>query len=115
MKKWYLPVLKEHYADFQGRARRQTYWMYVLCNCVVAIVLGLIGLVIGTKLLSNLYSLAVLVPGLAINARRLHDTGRSGWWQLIALVPVVGFIVLLIFLCQDSKPEANKWGANPKA
>ena len=115
MKKWFLPVLQEHYADFKGRARRQTYWMYMLCCFVIGLVLTIISLLIKTNILSSLFSLALLVPNLAINARRLHDTGRSGWWQLIALVPVVGFIVLLIFLCQDSKPEANKWGANPKA
>ena len=115
MKKWYLPVLQEHYADFTGRARRQTFWMFILCNFVVSLVLGIIGALIGTKILSTVYSLALLVPTLALGARRLHDTGRSGWWQLISLVPLVGGIVLIIFWCQDSQPEANKWGANPKA
>lgn len=115
MKKWYLPVLTEHYADFTGRARRQTFWMFVLCNFVIGVVLSILALVIKTSLLSTIYSLALVVPNLALGARRLHDTGRSGWWQLIGLVPLVGAVVLLIFWCQDSQPESNKWGANPKA
>ena len=114
MKKWYLPVLTEHYADFKGRARRQTFWMFMLCNFVIVIVLSIIAWLIGTNILSNLYSLALLVPNLALGARRLHDTGHSGWWQLLYLTGI-GTIVLIVFWCLDSQPESNKWGANPKA
>ncbi|MDE6624105.1 MAG: DUF805 domain-containing protein [Alistipes sp.] len=112
---WYLLVLKEHYADFKGRARRKEYWMFVLFNFIVSVVISLIGGGLGIKWLSGLYSLAVFVPSLALTARRLHDIGKSGWWMLIAFIPVVGAIWLLVLLCLDSQAETNKWGANPKA
>ncbi len=112
---WYLTVLKEHYADFKGRARRKEYWMFVLFNIIVSVVIAVIASVIGLKFLSSLYSLAVLVPCLALTARRLHDIGKSGWWMLIALVPLIGSIWLLVLLVLDSQPETNAWGANPKA
>ena len=118
---WFLTVLKEHYADFNGRARRKDYWMFALWNLIVCIVLGaIVGALIaltGIKALMvvvYLYGLAVLLPSLALAVRRLHDIGKSGLWYLIGLVPYVGGIVLLIFLCLDSQPGANKWGANPK-
>lgn len=118
---WFLTVLKEHYADFNGRARRKDYWMFVLWNLIVAIVLGaIVGALIaltGIKALMvvvYLYGLAVLLPSLALAVRRLHDIGKSGLWYLIGLVPYVGGIVLLIFFCLDSQPGPNKWGANPK-
>ena len=89
--------------------------MFVLFNIIVAAVVGIIGSLIGFKWLASLYSLAVFIPGLAVSVRRLHDTGRSGWWLLIGLVPLIGGIWLLVLLCLDSQPETNKWGANPKA
>ena len=75
---------------------------------------GVIDGVLGTVMIGSLYSLAALLPGLAVCARRLHDTDRSGWWMLIALIPVVGIIVLLVFMCMDSTPGENRFGANPK-
>ena len=118
---WFLTVLKEHYADFNGRARRKDYWMFVLWNLIVAIVLGaIVGALIaltGIKALMvvvYLYGLAVLLPSLALAVRRLHDIGKSGLWYLSCLVPVAGSILLLIFFCRDSQPGPNKWGANPK-
>lgn len=116
---WYLHVLR-NYATFSGRARRKEFWMFALFNFIIAMVLTIIGMVAfgsnsgASKLLADLYELAVLVPSLAVSVRRLHDTGRSGWWLLIALVPFVGAIVLLIFDCLDSEPGDNKWGPNPK-
>ncbi len=117
---WYVDVLKK-YAVFEGRARRQEYWMFVLFNLIIAIVLGIVdrgaGLMIGeagTGILGSIYSLAVLCPGIAVAIRRLHDTGRSGFWLLIAFVPCIGVIVLLVFLIQDSEPNANQHGPNPK-
>ena len=102
------------YADFTGRARRKEYWMFVLFYLIFYIVLSVIDSFIGTMILSGLFSLALLVPSISIAARRLHDTGRTGWWQLIALIPLLGTIVLIVFLAQDSHDE-NKYGANPKA
>ena len=117
---WYLEVLKK-YAVFSGRARRKEYWFFVLFNIIISIVLAVIDGVTGSfspeagmGLLGGIYTLAVLIPGRAVSVRRLHDTERSGWWLLIALVPLIGAIVLLVFMVQDSKPGQNQYGANPK-
>ena len=116
---WYLEVLKK-YAVFSGRARRKEYWFFALFNVLISFVLGFIevgmGLVdkSGRGPLSGLYTLAILIPGIAVSVRRLHDTGRSGWWLLIALIPCVGAIILLVFMVQDSEPGPNQYGPNPK-
>jgi len=111
---WYLAVLKK-YAVFSGRARRKEYWMFFLFNMIIAIALGFIeGLLGSPGVIGLLYSLAVLIPGVAVSVRRLHDTGRSGWWLLIALIPLIGAIVLLVFMVQEGKDEENDFGENPK-
>ncbi|NOU99404.1 DUF805 domain-containing protein [Paenibacillus planticolens] len=111
---WYLKVLKD-YVGFSGRARRKEYWMFVLFNAIVAIILAILEYMLGLKsVLTGIYSLAVLLPSLAVSFRRLHDTGRSAWWILIGLIPVVGSIVLLVFDCLDSEPGDNQYGPNPK-
>ena len=111
---WYLGCWKK-YAEFSGRARRQEFWMFVLFNFLVGVAVGIVEAILGTGgSLCGLYNLAVLIPYIAVTARRLHDTDRSGWWQLIALIPLIGFIILLVFLCSDSKPGENRFGANPK-
>lgn len=76
---WYLTVIKEHYADFKSRARRREFWMFMLINWVIAVVLGIVGSLIHFTLLGSIYSLAVLVPTLSVGVRRLHDAGKSGW------------------------------------
>lgn len=112
---WYLDVLKK-YAVFEGRARRKEYWMFVLFNVIIAIGLGIIEGVLGLSgVLSTLYSLAVLVPSIAVSMRRLHDIGRTGWWLLISFIPIIGAVVLLVFMVMDSQPGQNQYGANPKA
>ncbi len=112
---WYIGCWQK-YAEFSGRARRKEYWMFCLFNFLAGIVIGIVDTVLGAGgLLCGLYNLAVLVPSLAVTARRLHDTDRSGWMMLIALIPLVGAIVLLVFMCLDSKPGDNRFGANPKA
>jgi uncharacterized membrane protein YhaH (DUF805 family) len=116
---WYLGVLKK-YTVFTGRARRREYWMFVLFNIIISVVLSIIDRVIGNPemglgILGTLYALAVLVPSLAVGVRRLHDTNRSGWWLLIGLIPCIGFIVLIIFTVQDSQAGDNQYGPNPKA
>lgn len=110
---WYLGALK-NYVGFGGRARRKEYWMFTLINLIVLIVLYIIGAVIKTSIIGLLYELAVFLPSLAVGIRRLHDTGRSGWWLLIALVPLVGGIILLVFCATEGQPETNKYGPNPK-
>ena len=116
---WYLEVLKK-YAVFDGRARRSEYWYFVLFSLIVSVVLSLFDGIIGTLTglqvgpLGSIYGLAVLLPSIAVAVRRLHDTNRSGWWLLLALVPLVGGFVLIWFLAQDSEPAANPYGTNPK-
>jgi uncharacterized membrane protein YhaH (DUF805 family) len=110
---WYIGVLKK-YADFNGRARRTEFWMFFLINFLAGIAIGIGGAIIHLPFLAVIYNLGVIVPSIAVAARRLHDTGRSGWWQLIILLPAIGFIVLLVFYCLDSTPGANTYGANPK-
>ncbi|MCB0110232.1 MAG: DUF805 domain-containing protein [Caldilineaceae bacterium] len=118
---WYLAVLQKYF-DFSGRARRKEYWCFVLFNIIVSIILAVIDQAIGTGsieggvgLLGGLYSLAVLLPGLGVSVRRLHDTGRSGWWILINLIPLIGSIVFLVFTVSDGDPGPNQYGPSPKA
>ncbi|MEU3344419.1 DUF805 domain-containing protein [Streptomyces sp. NPDC006700] len=110
---WYVEVLKK-YVVFNGRARRQEYWMFTLFSVIISIVLAIVDAVIGTQILDWLYTLAVLLPTLGVTVRRLHDTDRSGWWILIGLIPLVGFIVMLVFLATEGTRGENKYGANPK-
>ncbi|MEE8117985.1 MAG: DUF805 domain-containing protein [Gammaproteobacteria bacterium] len=117
---WYFEVLKK-YAVFNGRARRKEYWYFVLFNIIISIVFAVIDSAtgsfsaeIGIGLLGGIYTLAVLIPSIAVQVRRLHDTDRSGWWLLISLIPFIGAIVLLVFMVQDSKPDENQYGSNPK-
>ncbi len=120
MDKYYIDVLKNKYMDFDGRASRKDYWMFVLFNLIASIVVGIVGSVVGLNLpnhnnvLSSLYGLAVLLPSLAIAVRRLHDTGRSAWNLLWSLLPIIGWIVLFVFYVMDSQPGANQYGPNPK-
>ena len=99
---WYIKVLK-NYAVFSGRAQRTEYWMFVLFNFIITLALGFVESAINNPgVLTGLYSLAVLIPGLAVLFRRLHDTGRSAWWLLIFFIPVIGAIVILVFLVLGS-------------
>ncbi len=113
---WYIDVLKK-YAVFRGRAQRKEYWMFVLYNLLISIVLEYIDSMISHHTntpFEGLYSLAILIPSIAVLFRRLHDTGRSGWSILWMLLPVVGWIILLVFLVTDSEPSTNVYGPNPK-
>lgn len=110
---YFIGALKK-YADFTGRARRKEYWMFTLFYLIFFLVTVGIDVALGTTFIATIYSLGLLLPSLAIGARRLHDTGRSGWWQLLCFIPVIGLIVMIVFLVQDSQDE-NDYGANPKA
>ncbi len=112
---WYLKVLK-NYVGFQGRARRKEYWMFVLFNVIFSLALIIIDGILNLNVLSSLYALVVLLPSLAVGVRRLHDTGRSGWWLLIGIIPLIGEIVLLVFNVEDSEENINQYGPpNPKS
>lgn len=108
------------YADFSGRARRAEYWYFQLYSWLfsfAAIIMD--AYIFGTTLeetglFGALYSLIIIIPNLAVSVRRLHDTGRSGWTLLLMLLPIIGWTAMLIFDCQDSQKDANKWGVNPK-
>jgi uncharacterized membrane protein YhaH (DUF805 family) len=103
------------YATFSGRASRKEYWMFFLFNFLFAFGLQIVDAVLGTEgVLGGLYALAALLPSWAVVTRRMHDIGKSGWWWLIAFIPLVGAIVLLVFMCKDSEPGDNAYGPNPK-
>ena len=117
---WYLAVLK-NYFGFSGRARRKEYWMFVLFNIIFAIVaivadnlLGLASREIGYGPIYGLYVLATIIPGLAVSVRRLHDTGKSGWYFLVALIPFIGGIILLVFMVNAGDVGENEYGNDPK-
>jgi uncharacterized membrane protein YhaH (DUF805 family) len=117
---WFVEALKK-YAVFSGRSRRKEYWYFVLFVVIINIVLNIIDSLIGTYdrsagagLLTSIFNLAVLIPSIAVSVRRLHDIDRTGWWVLIGLVPLIGWIVLLVFHVQDSTPGTNRYGPNPK-
>ena len=112
-------ICLQKYADFSGRGRRSEYWYFALFNLLVGIAAGILDAILGTDfdtgsgLISLLATLALLLPGLAAGVRRLHDTSRSGWWILIGLIPIIGWIILIVFYVQDSHPD-NQYGPNPK-
>ena len=110
----YLDVVRSNYFNFNGRATRSQFWLFVLANFIVGFVLNLVFGLINAQLgqiVSGLYNLAVLCPCLGVTARRLHDTNRSGWMQLIVLIPLVGYIILLILCAQPSQDEGNRFNA----
>lgn len=117
---WYLKCLNQ-YADFSGRARRKEYWMFVLFNMIFAFIAMIIDNVIGTAspelgygIIYGLYALVMIIPGIAVTVRRLHDVGKSGWMYLIVLIPFIGVIWLLVLLVTDSNTGENPYGTNPK-
>jgi uncharacterized membrane protein YhaH (DUF805 family) len=112
---WYTDVLKK-YTVFGGRAARPEFWWFTLINIIIAILIAtLAGALLGRGglVIYYLYDLAVLLPGLAVTFRRLHDTDKSGWWILISIVPIVGSIVLIVFLASAGTPGDNRYGPVP--
>ncbi|PJE75462.1 DUF805 domain-containing protein [Candidatus Uhrbacteria bacterium CG10_big_fil_rev_8_21_14_0_10_48_11] len=112
---YYITVLKK-YAVFSGRSQRAEYWYYALFNTIISIAVAIVGAIAGDSsgILGMVYVLAVFIPGLAVGVRRLHDTGRSGWMMLVALIPFIGAIWLFILFVLDSTPGDNQYGPNPK-
>ncbi len=126
---WWKKVVFDNYANFEGRARRSEYWYFILMNLLIFIIPAIVMVAgignnggegslfyLGAGVLV-LAGLVLFVPSLALAVRRLHDTGKSGWWYLIGVIPVVSYIgglVLLVFYCTDGEAGSNKWGPNPK-
>lgn len=115
MIEWYLKVVRDNYANFSGRARRSEYWYFILFNVIISIVLAFIEYMLGIGFLSLIYSLAILIPSLAVSVRRLHDVGKSGWFYFIILIPLVGPIWLLVLFATEGDKGSNEYGPDPKA
>lgn len=117
---WFMTALRK-YAVFTGRSRRSEYWYFALFYFLILFALSIVDVVAGTMsadaeigLFSGIFGLAMVVPSIAVGVRRLHDIGKSGWWILIGFIPLVGWIILLVWACRDSQPGANAYGPNPK-
>lgn len=116
---WYWKVL-QNYVGFSGRARRKEYWMFLLIHLVIVFALAFVETMVGLGgedgygLISGLYVLAVILPSVAVGFRRLHDTGKSGWWCLISFIPLIGALILLFFLASDGDAGDNQYGPDPK-
>ena len=112
----YFKLALSKYAQFTGRSRRSEFWYFILGNFVIGIIIGIVGSLLGDTIstgLSGIYNLAIFIPSIAVAVRRLHDTGRSGWWYLLVFT-VIGIIALIIWWAADSQPGANEYGPNPK-
>ena len=103
------------YANFSGRARRSEYWYYVLCYAIISIVVNLLSQASSVfAIIGTVVGLALICPTVAVEIRRLHDIGKSGWYLLFNLIPLVGAIILIVWFCKDSEPGDNAYGPNPK-
>ena len=119
--KWFIKCFKQYF-DFKGRARRKEYWYFTLfCfifSSLVELVGSILGMMVGSYILHSILSLIfciiTFIPSISVSVRRLHDIGRRGWWLLLCLVPIIGWIWLIVWACFDSKKGENKWGPNPK-
>lgn len=124
---YFLDTIKSRYVDFKGRSTRSEYWYFILFIFIISIILSLVDTLLINPalgmtppeaakggLLAPIFALAVLLPKIAVGIRRLHDIGKSGWWYLIILIPIIGVLVLIYFFVQDSQVGENVYGLNPK-
>ena len=112
-----IECVTKNYANFNGRASRTEYWSFTLCSSIISGLISLLYRSTGSEvvsILSLVVSLALLVPGIAVAWRRLHDIGKQGAWYVIGLLPVVGWIVLIYWFCQDGVAGENEYGPDPK-
>jgi len=107
---WFLEPIKNHYFDFEGRVTRQAFWMFTLWYVII-----FIGISIVNEDFARLASLAVIAPSLGLGARRLHDIGMSGWWQLIGIIPFIGWVAIIVLFAKQGIAGANEYGADPRA
>ena len=116
---WYLKVINSYF-DFSGRSRRMEYWIFVLINSLISLTCMLLDNLVGSTWPIGYgpiyigYGLAVLIPGIAVTIRRLHDTGKSGWYYFLILIPIIGPIWLLVLFLKEGDIGDNKYGPNPK-
>ncbi len=125
---WFIKVLR-NYAVFDGRARRKEFWMFVLFNIIIGIVISIIDNILGTTykvdsflgantikigILNSIYSLGLLIPSIAVSIRRLHDLGKSGWYYLLVFIPLIGSIWLIILFATQGNSGENAFGPDPK-
>ena len=119
--KWFLKVLRQ-YADFSGRARRKEYWFFILFYYIFASITSILDTFLGLSfngfgygVIYLIFILAMLIPGIAVSVRRLHDVGKSGWMLFVGLIPIIGVIWLIVLAVKDSQPGSNQYGENPKS
>lgn len=115
---WYLKVMRDNYANFSGRARRSEYWYFVLCQIIIFIPLLAVSVVFEDEdfgfIPFGLYAVVSIIPYFAVLVRRLHDSGKSGWYYFVRIIPLVGPIWLLVLLCTDGDNGTNQYGNDPK-
>ncbi len=114
---YFVNVIRDHYMDFERRARRKEYWMFALFNILIGLAIGIVLGIVSEGLantVSGLFSLALFLPGLSVTVRRLHDVGKSGWFLLILLIPILGVFVLLYFMVIEGDHGPNEYGEDPK-
>lgn len=115
----YYSICLSKFADFSGRARRREYWTFALVNCLIAMLLLILGLAFGedspaSNIMVTIFYLIMLVPNLSVSVRHLHDIGKSGWYMFLSLIPLIGGLILLVWALMDSEPGENQYGKNPK-
>ena len=110
---WYLNPLKK-YVQFDGRASVKEFWMFFLCNFIVELIIGFIQGILDISILGGIYSLAILLPSLALAIRRLHDQSKAGWWILVSLIPLIGWIWYIVLMCLSGTVGPNQYGEDPK-
>ncbi|WP_025273439.1 DUF805 domain-containing protein [Haloglycomyces albus] len=114
---WYLTAWKK-YAVFSGRSRRRELWWFILINAIIGLILSTLAQQTDGwfwSVITWIYGVLIIIPSIAVQVRRLHDTGRTGWWWFIGFIPIVGTIILIVFWLFDSEAGTNRYGPNPKA
>lgn len=114
MIEWYLKVVRDNYVNFEGRARRAEYWYFILFYFIIAIALEIVDYLMGIYIFRPLFGLAMLLPSIAAAVRRLHDTGKSGWYFLLIFFAVIGWIWLIVLLATEGDHGPNEYGHDPK-
>ena len=102
------------YATFSGRARRSEYWFFYLAVIIATVIAAILDLIIDSEVLEWIVFAVTIVPNLAVGSRRMHDIGKSGWAQLICIIPIVGWILIIVWFCRDGDPRQNEYGPSPK-